>query len=130
VDERTKRGDGTDAEAGRYRDVEWNWLEHSLVLAGDDDDSLGGGIEFVVEVGCESFQVGAEAFESRAARAVAIDGLVEFAPELLPRRSTGSAVLLTRRAPLGSPGLGRREPSWSGALRPPIEGDRQERRLG
>ena len=116
ADELAQRRDGTDGETGVDRDVERNRLEYPLVMAGDDDDPCRRGIELLIEVGRQSLHIGREALECRTARTVAIDRLVEITPELLPRRATWGAILLTRRTPLGSLWLGRLETTWRWSL--------------
>src|SRR5688500_9590179 len=128
--ELAERRDGTDGKTGVDRDVERNRLEYPLIMAGDDDDSLGRGIELLVEVGRESLHIRGQALECRTAGTVATDRLLEISPQLLPRRAARRAILLTRRTPFGSLWLWRLETTRCGALLPPIEGDCQIRRLG
>ena len=112
ADELAQRRDGPDSEPRVDRDVERNRLEYPLMMAGDDDDPSGLGIELLIEVGRESLHIGCQALECRTARTVAIDRLVEIAPQLLPRRATRGAILLTRRPPLGSLWLWCLETAW------------------
>src|SRR5215218_3572447 len=100
------------------------------MMAGDDDDPCRGGIEILIEVGRQSLHIRREALECRTARTVAVDRLVQTMPQLLPRRATRGAVLLTWCAPLGSLWLRWLETARRGAFRPPVEADSQIRRLG